>query len=134
MRTNGNTTTRRQALTTIAAGLAASAAVPALAVPAAGDADRELLEWGAKFDALEAVFQAERQREREHLDLISDDMDVPMRAIMRLPAKTPAGLAVKARAARFACEHYWGKAADADWDHLNARALIDAVLQFTAAA
>lgn len=127
-----NNLTRRAALRTMTT--AAAATIPVVAAAAlADDADRELLDWGAKFDALEAVFQAERQREREHLDLISDDMDVPMRAIMRLPAKTPAGLAVKARAARFACEHYWGKAADADWDHLNARALIDAVLQFTAA-
>jgi hypothetical protein len=41
------------------------------------------------------------------------------------------GLAVKARVARFSCEHYWDEPEeDLDWDELMARKLIDAVLDF----
>jgi hypothetical protein len=42
-----------------------------------------------------------------------------------------AGLAIKARVARFACDYYWSKSEeDTDWDKLIARQLIDAVLTF----
>jgi hypothetical protein len=64
-------------------------------------------------------------------DEVTNAMDRPMCRIMELSAKTTAGLAVKARVARFACEHFWHESdEDADWDHKMARKLIDAVLHF----
>jgi hypothetical protein len=64
------------------------------------------------------------------LDIL-DMVDVPMRRIMALPATTLAGLAVKARVARFSCKHYWDEPEeDLDWNELMARKLIDAVLDF----
>jgi hypothetical protein len=49
--------------------------------------------------------------------------------MMALPAFTPAGLAVKARAAAFACSHFYrAELRDADWDHQHVRTLIDGVL------
>jgi hypothetical protein len=62
-------------------------------------------------------------------DGLTDAMDVPMRRIMALPATSLPGLAVKAMAAAHACSHFFGKSdEDADWDHLHARGLIQAVL------
>jgi hypothetical protein len=62
-------------------------------------------------------------------DDISDAMDPIMRHAHALPALSIAGLKVKARAARFACRHFWEHADnEADWDHKCARAAIDAVL------
>jgi hypothetical protein len=44
---------------------------------------------------------------------------------MALPAFTLAGLAVKARLARFACSHFYDEPdGNADWDKLVARRLI----------
>jgi hypothetical protein len=58
-------------------------------------------------------------------------LDAPMRWIMTLPATTLAGLAIKARVARFSCEHLWEEPEeDLDWDELMTRKLIDAVLDF----
>jgi hypothetical protein len=61
---------------------------------------------------------------------ITDAMDEPARKIMALPAVTIAGLAVKAKAAAFACSHFYRaeRLRDADWDHQHVRTLIDAVL------
>jgi hypothetical protein len=55
---------------------------------------------------------------------------------MALQATTTAGLAVKARMARFSCKHFWRETADAnaDWDHLVARKLIESVLELAAKA
>jgi hypothetical protein len=63
-------------------------------------------------------------------DDITDAMDKPARRIMALPAFTIAGLAVKARAAAFACSHFYctEDLRDADWDHQHVRTLIEAVL------
>jgi hypothetical protein len=53
-------------------------------------------------------------------DDMTDAMDAPARRIMALPAFTPAGLAIRARAAAFACDHSYreDEPHDADWDHL----------------
>ena len=70
------------------------------------------------------------QRRPDALDIL-DRMDAPIRRIMALPATALAGLAVKARVARFSCEHYWDEPEeDLDWHELMARELIDAVLNF----
>jgi hypothetical protein len=63
-------------------------------------------------------------------DDLTDAMDTPSRRIMALSAFTPAGLAVKARAAAFACDHFYREEElhDADWDHQHVRTLIDGVL------
>jgi hypothetical protein len=62
---------------------------------------------------------------------VTDAMDPISRRIMALPATTPAGLGVKARAAVFACSHHWDKLFDElNWDDKHARALIESVLQF----
>jgi hypothetical protein len=126
---------------------------------AAAACDVELLALGKQFDQLERQYHEVMERDRprierelqlleaqepsEKLDQefgpqgrpdaldILDMVDVPMRRIMALPATTLAGLAVKARVARFSCEHFWDEPEeDLDWDELMARKLIDAVLDF----
>jgi len=73
--------------------------------------------------------EAEYPRPLPCPDDISDAMDPIMRHIHALPALSIAGLKVKARAARFACRHFWNDPDDrADWDHKCARNAIDAVL------
>jgi hypothetical protein len=63
------------------------------------------------------------------VDDITDMMDPFMRKIMALPASTFAGLAVKARVAKWACGSYWNEPdGNCDWDQLMARKLIEAVL------
>lgn len=70
----------------------------------------------------------------EHPDDIIGRSDAPSRAIMAIPATTLAGLAVKARLAKFGASHIWKESYDdADWDHLVLRSLIDAVLDLAAA-
>jgi hypothetical protein len=70
------------------------------------------------------------QSRPEALDIL-DMMDPPMRRIMALPATALAGLAVKARVARFSCEPFWDEPEeDLDWDELVARKLSHAVLEF----
>jgi hypothetical protein len=62
-------------------------------------------------------------------DDLTDMMDPYMRKIMALPARTAAGLAVKARVAEWACDTYWDEPDDnCDWNKLMARKLIEAVL------
>jgi hypothetical protein len=57
------------------------------------------------------------------------------RKIMALPARTFAGLAVKARVAKSACDTYWDEPDDnTDWDKLMARKLIEEVLSLGAAS
>ena len=125
----------------------------------AASADVELLPLGKQFDQLERqyheVIERDRPRIERELQLLEtqepsekldeefgpqsrpdaldilDMMDAPIRRIMALPATTLAGLAVKARVARFSCELFWDKPEeDLDWDELMARKLIDAVLDF----
>lgn len=70
----------------------------------------------------------------EHPDDVLARSDAPSRAILAIPATTLAGLAVKARLAKFGASHIWDESdADADWDHLVLRNLVDAVLELTAA-
>ena len=125
----------------------------------AASADVELLALAKQFDQLERqyheVIERDRPRVERELQLLEtqepsekldeefgpqsrpdaldilDMMDAPIRRIMALPATTLAGLAVKARVARFSCELFWDKPEeDLDWDELMARKLIDAVLDF----
>jgi len=125
----------------------------------AASADVELLALAKQFDQLERqyheVIERDRPRIERELQLLEtqepsekldeefgpqsrpdaldilDMMDAPIRRIMALPATTLAGLAVKARVARFSCELFWDKPEeDLDWDELMARKLIDAVLDF----
>jgi hypothetical protein len=70
----------------------------------------------------------------EHPDDIMNRSDAPSRAILAIPATTLAGLAVKARLAKFGASHIWDESdTDADWDHLVLRNLVDAVLELAAA-
>lgn len=69
----------------------------------------------------------------EHPDDILMRAEAPSRAILAIPATTLAGLAVKACLAKFGAEHIWNESdADADWDHLVLRNLVDAVLELAA--
>ena len=121
--------------------------------------DVELLALGKQFDQLERQYHEVMERERPRIERelqlfeaqepsekldeefgpqrrpdaldILDRMDAPIRRIMALPATALAGLAVKARVARFSCEHFWDEPEeDLDWHELMARKLIDAVLNF----
>jgi hypothetical protein len=121
--------------------------------------DLELLALGKQFDQLERQYHAVMERDRPRIERelqlldaqepsekldeefgpqsrpdaldILDMMDAPIRRIMALPATASAGLAVKARVARFSCEHFWNEPEeDLDWHELMARKLIDAVLDF----
>lgn len=66
----------------------------------------------------------------EHPDDIINRSDAPSRAILAIPATTLAGLAVKARLAKFGASHIWDESdTDADLDHLVLRNLVDAVLE-----
>jgi hypothetical protein len=57
-------------------------------------------------------------------------MGALMSRITIIPASTSEGLAVKARIARHACNHFYEKTDDdADWDHVMARSLFDDVLR-----
>jgi hypothetical protein len=155
---------------TAIAALAASAAIPSIALAADGSGDdSELIECGRQLDVLYAA-HAEANRlsqpywdavhawrdaqgdrhvtneewmaaatrlEREvplpspNLDEIMNAMDDPMRRIMALPAKTPAGLAVKARLVKHENSELWDEPfEDLDWDKVKLRALIDSVLAF----
>jgi hypothetical protein len=128
------------------------------AAPAAAP-DAELLVLGKQFDQLERQYHEVMERDRPRIERelqlleaqepfekldeefgpqsspdaldILDTMDAPIRRIIALPASTLAGLAVKARVARFSCERFWDEPEeDLDWDELMARKLIDAVLDF----
>jgi hypothetical protein len=64
---------------------------------------------------------------------VCDTMCPIERKIMALPASTFAGLAVKARVAKSACDNYWDEPdGNTDWDKLMARKLIEAVLSLGA--
>jgi len=97
--------------------------------------DRPLIERGLQlFEAQEPSEKLDEefgpQRRPDALDIL-DRMDAPIRRMMALPATTLAGLAVKARVARFSCEHFWDETEeDLDWHELMTRKLIDAVLDF----
>jgi hypothetical protein len=126
---------------------------------AAAAPDVELLALGKQFDRLERQYHEVMERDRPRIERelqlveaqerpdkvdeefgpqsrpdaldILDMMDAPTHRIMALPATTLAGLAVKARVARFSCEHFWDEPEeDLDWHELMARELIDAVLDF----
>jgi len=88
----------------------------------------QLLEAQERSEKLDEEFGA--QSRPDALDIL-DMMDAPTRRIMALPTTTLTGLAVKARVARFSCEHFWDEPEEGlDWDELMARKLIDAVLDF----
>jgi hypothetical protein len=126
---------------------------------AAAGPDVELLALGEQFDQLERQYHHVMERDRPRIERelqlleaqerckkldeefgpqsrpdaldILDMMDAPTRWIMSVPATTLSGLAVKARFARFSCEHLWDQSEeDLDWDELMTRKLIDAVLDF----
>jgi hypothetical protein len=85
---------------------------------------------GAAFlDEMKKIEDRHRQQNPSTNDM-TDAMDKPSRRIMALPAFTPAGLAVKARATAFACDHFYREEElhDADWDHQHVRTLINGVL------
>ena len=126
---------------------------------AAAAPDVELLALGKQFDQFERQYHQVMERDRPRIERelqlleaqersekldeefgpqsrpdaldILDMMDAPTRRIMALPTTTLGGLAVKARVARFSCEHFWDEPEEGlDWDELMARKLIDAVLDF----
>lgn len=94
--------------------------------------DESPLAWHGRIYAevgLEALDQ-----QGEHPDDITGRSDAPSRAILAIPATTLAGLAVKARLAKFGAPNIWKESDDdADWDHLLLRNLVDAVLELAAA-
>ena len=121
--------------------------------------DVELLALGKQFDQLRRQYHEVMERDRPRIERelqlfdaqepsekldeefgpqsrpdaldILDRMDAPIRRMMALPATTLAGLAVKARVARFSCDHFWDETEeDLDWHELMTRRLIDAVLDF----
>ena len=66
---------------------------------------------------------------RETPDEIMVQADPIQEAIISIPATTIAGLAVKARVAKFTASDYWKESDnDADWDRLIIRKLIDSVI------
>jgi hypothetical protein len=85
---------------------------------------------GAAFLAEMKEIEDRYRQTNPSADDMTEAMDKPARRIMALPAFTPAGLAVKARAAAFACSHFYQEEElhDADWDHQHVRTLIDGVL------
>jgi hypothetical protein len=126
---------------------------------AAAALDVELLALGKQFDQLRRQYHEVMERDRPRIERelqlfdaqepsekldeefgpqsrpdaldILDRMDAPIRRMMALPATTLAGLAVKARVARFSCDHFWDETEeDLDWHELMTRRLIDAVLDF----
>jgi hypothetical protein len=82
------------------------------------------------WEAMSKRVEAEYPVDYPHPDDIIDVTDGPSRVVMALPATTLAGLAVKARLAKFTCSKFWTETEeDADWDHLVLRSLVDAVLE-----
>ena len=63
-------------------------------------------------------------------DDVLEMIAAPSHRIVELPAHTLDGLKVKALLARHVCGHFWRASDDdADWDHMVARSLIDAILR-----
>jgi hypothetical protein len=66
---------------------------------------------------------------------VFDAMGPIERRILALPATSLAGLAVKARLAKFGCPNLWAKSADdADWNEVLVRNLIEAAIAAGGAA
>ena len=84
--------------------------------------------WQELFDRIEREFPVAYPK----CDDVTDLMDKPSDRIMELPAFTPEGLAVKARLARFACDHLWRRNEDG-WDDKAVRQLVEAAMKFGAA-
>jgi len=103
----------RRAIMSVAAALPAVAVLPAVTAAAAvANLDAELIALGKQFELLENQYDlaaARGDQAEPHCDDITDAMEAPMRRIMALPATTLAGLAVKARVARFACFDFYEK-------------------------
>jgi hypothetical protein len=81
----------------------------------------------------EVGITALEKRQTHPTDIINNAHSVSME-VLKAKATTIAGLAVKARLAKFTAEYLWEESdADADWDHLILRNLVDAVLELAAA-
>jgi hypothetical protein len=71
----------------------------------------------------------------ESPDDIMNECDPVSRAIMSIPSTTLAGLAVKARLAKYEVSNYWDESdSEVDRDKLTVRKLIDAVIQAASVA
>lgn len=89
----------------------------------------EFEEWLSHSESRRLLRTAEKTH--EHPDDVTRECDPVARAIMATPARTVAGLKVKAKLARFDASHMWNESdRDADWDHLVVRSLVDSVLKF----
>ncbi len=76
----------------------------------------------------EVGLPALEKKQQHPTDIMNRAHSVSM-AVLNAKATTIAGLAVKARLAKFTAKYLWEEAdADADWDHLILRNLVDAVL------
>jgi hypothetical protein len=101
-----------------------------------------LAKFGARHDATpglhitnEEYIEAGAQVDRDFpiafptTDDVMDKTEDPSRRIMALPAYTLAGLAVKAKVAKFGCSHIYRQNDEyEDWDRMTMRSLIDGVL------
>jgi hypothetical protein len=82
------------------------------------------------FDTYGRLLDVVAPANTESLDDLTGEMEPVSRAIMRSPAVTITGLAVKARLARFNADHLWDENdSDADWDALCIRSCIDSVIE-----
>ncbi|WOH70675.1 hypothetical protein RX330_20475 [Bradyrhizobium sp. NDS-1] len=121
-----------------------SASTLALAQPAGSvyqTPDAELIALGQQLDAFahrlatsEAKWAEDTAPNWEHPDDILTEAGPVCRAILAAPARTVAGLAVKARLAAFGAPTYWQKSdEDADWDILVMRQLVESVIHTASA-
>jgi hypothetical protein len=99
----------------------------------ATDDDSVLIALGNQFEAAAAEVQrlynpAEPDRRLEQIEAALARLEPLERAIMTMPARTTAGLGVKARHAAYIMSEYWNGPIDqVDWDARAVRFLIEAV-------
>jgi hypothetical protein len=100
------------------------------------DDDSDLIALGRQFEEIAANVQKlhNSASPNDHLELVEAMLGrlYPIeRAIMQTPARTMAGLSVKARHAAYVTSQYWEAPVDKlDWDARAVRLLIEAVCDF----
>lgn len=102
---------------------------PDPAIPLAAEARRNAVQ-AARARRAELGVDLLEERVDENLAVL----DAVQRTIALAEAKSLAGVAVKARSVAFTCRHWFEESDDdADWDHLLARSVIQAVLALAGA-
>jgi hypothetical protein len=103
--------------------------------PEATDADSALLALGKQFEEIAAEIQklynsASMDGHLEQIEAMLGRLQPVETAIMAMPARTIAGLGVKARHAAYVMSEYWNRPTDRiDWDARAVRRLIEAVCE-----